>query len=87
MDIFWTGLLPCIKTPVETTHALSLPGVMALLLWAAFLEEILSREAAKPRSRKEEEDFFFAPLRLCEKKINSRKGANEPLFLYLFPIS
>ena len=28
-----------IKTPVETTHALSLPGVMAHLLWAVFLEK------------------------------------------------
>jgi hypothetical protein len=28
-----------IKTPVETTHALSLPGVMDHLLWAAFLEK------------------------------------------------
>ena len=36
-----------IKTPVETTHALSLPGVMAHLLWAAFPKKIISRKGAE----------------------------------------
>ena len=72
MDIFWTGLLFCIKAPVETTYGLSLPGVLAHLLWAAFLEKIISREAAKPRRKSL---LHFASWRLCEKKIISRKAA------------
>jgi hypothetical protein len=35
------------KPSVETTQALSLPGVIARLLWAAFLEKIISGKAAK----------------------------------------
>ena len=36
----------CIKRYVETTHALSLPGVMAHFI-AVFLKKIISRKAAK----------------------------------------
>ena len=36
-------------SPVETTHALSLPGVMAHLLWATFRKKSFH---AKPRSQK-----------------------------------
>jgi hypothetical protein len=35
------------KTLVETTHALSLPGVIAYLLGATFRKKIISREAAE----------------------------------------
>jgi hypothetical protein len=35
------------KAFVETTHALSLPGVIAGLLWAAFPKKIILSKAAK----------------------------------------
>jgi hypothetical protein len=38
-----------IKTPVETTHALSLPGVIAHHYWAAFPKKIISRKDARPQ--------------------------------------
>jgi hypothetical protein len=37
------------KAHVETTHALSLPGVMGHLYWAAFPKKIISRKDAKPQ--------------------------------------
>jgi hypothetical protein len=39
----------CIERPVETTHALSMPGVMEHLLWAAFPKKIISRKDARPQ--------------------------------------
>jgi hypothetical protein len=48
-SIFFEKGVFCMKALVETTHALSLPGVMARLYWAVFLEKIISREDAKPQ--------------------------------------
>ena len=70
-DISWFAR--CIRRSVETMHALSPPEVMTYFYWAAFLEKIISRQVAKPQRGKKM--FFFASLRLCERKIILRKAA------------
>jgi hypothetical protein len=63
------------KTLVETTHALSLPGVMGHLYWAVFLEKSFH---AKSPSRRGKEDVFLsdsASLREKNHFMQSRVGA------------